>query len=182
MRVSGPFLFAAALRKLSGAAMIIRLETPADFAGIRAVEQEAFPTPAEADLVERLRADGDAVFSLAAILDGAIVGHAMFSKMREPAGALGLGPVAVAASHRKRGIAASLIRDGLRRAKKAEWKAVFVLGDNAYYGRFGFDASLASGFTSLYAGPHLMGLALRSEGFAFKDGALEYPAAFEALG
>jgi putative acetyltransferase len=162
--------------------MIIRLETPVDFAGIRALEEGAFPTPAEANLVDRLRADGDVAFSLAAILEGAIVGHAMFSRMRAPEEALGLGPVAVAAGCRRRGIAANLIRDGLRRARKAGWQAVFVLGDTAYYGRFGFEASFASGFRSPHAGPHLMGLALQNDALPSRHGALEYPAAFEDLG
>lgn len=31
-----------------------------------------------------------------------------------------------------------------------------MLGDAAYYSRFGFDLSAAAGFTSPYAGPHFM--------------------------
>ncbi len=160
----------------------IRIETPADFAGIRAVEKAAFPTQAEADLIDRLRADGDAVFSLVALLDNGIIGHAVFSRMRAPFGTLGLGPVAVMAQHRRKGIAANLIREGLRRAREDGWKGVFVLGDPAYYGRFGFDVSLAAGFTSPYAGPHLMAVALQSDGLPSRDGSLEYAAAFAGLG
>ncbi len=36
----------------------------------------------------------------------------------------------------------------------------FVLGENAYYERFGYDASLAEPFASPYAGPHFMACAL----------------------
>lgn len=85
----------------------------------------------------------------------------MFSRMQAPRGSLGLGPVAVLSAHRRRGVAASLIRKGLAQSKADGWAAVFVLGDPAYYGRFGFSPTLAAGFTSTYAGPHLMGLNFR---------------------
>jgi putative acetyltransferase len=161
--------------------MDIRTEKPADIAGIRSVEEEAFPTRSEADLVDRLRTDGDAVFSLVAIHEDEIVGHVMLSRMRTPPETLGLGPVAVLTPHRRNGIAASLIREGLRCATEKGWKGVFVLGDPAYYCRFGFDPALASGFTSPYSGPHLLALALQSDGLPTQKGSLEYPAAFATL-
>jgi len=102
----------------------IRTETPADIAGIRLVEAEAFPTRAEADLVDRLREDGSAVLSLIAVLDRQVIGHAMFPRMQEPRGSLGLGPVAVLSAHRRRGVAAGLIREGLSRAKADAWVAI----------------------------------------------------------
>jgi putative acetyltransferase len=79
--------------------MIIRAETPADSTSVRAVVEAAFPTPREADLVDRLRCDGDAVFSLVAVKGTELVGHVTFSKMRAPFRALGLGPVAVLPEH-----------------------------------------------------------------------------------
>jgi putative acetyltransferase len=159
----------------------IRTETPADIAGIRLVEAEAFPTHAEGDLVDRLREDGSAVLSLIAVLDRQIIGHAMFSRMQEPRGSLGLGPVAVLSAHRRRGVAAGLIREGLSRAKADGWAAVFVLGDPAYYGRFGFSPALAAGFGSPYAGPHLMGLELQADSLKVRTGSLRYPQAFADL-
>jgi putative acetyltransferase len=159
----------------------IRIETASDFAGIRRVEEEAFPTQSEADLVDRLRADGDAVLSLVAALENQIVGHIMFSKMRTPTRTLALAPVAVLTPHRRNGIAADLIRAGLKHVQEKGWEAVFVLGNPAYYSRFGFDPALASGFTSPYAGPHLMALALQSHGLRVQKGNLDYPAAFAAL-
>jgi len=161
--------------------MELRIEEAGDLAAIRAVHEESFPTRSEADLVDRLRADGDAVLSLVAVLENEIVGHVMFSVMRTPPRTLGLGPVAVLTLHRRRGIAADLIRAGLKSAQQKGWKGVFVLGDPSYYCRFGFDSALAAGFTSRYAGPHLMGLALKSEGLSQK-GSLEYANAFGALG
>lgn len=161
--------------------MDIHIETAADFAGIRGVVEHAFPTRSEADLVDRLRTDGDAVFSLVAVHEDEIVGHVMFSRMRTPSETLGLGPVAVLTPHRRNGIAASLIQEGLRRATVTGWKGVFVLGDPAYYCRFGFDAALAAGFTSPYSGPHLLALALQRDGLPLQKGSLEYPSAFADL-
>lgn len=158
----------------------VRLEKADDAPAIRAVHLEAFPAAAEADLVETLRADGSAVFSLVALIHGAVVGHVMFSRMNHPAGALGLAPAAVRAAHRRKGIAAALIREGLARARTEGWRSVFVLGDEQYYGRFGFDPSVAAKFESRYAGPHLMGLVLRPEGYV-GEGVLEYAAALASL-
>lgn len=160
--------------------MDIRSENPADFASVTDIHLEAFPTSAEADLVERLRQARCSIFSLVAVNDAQIVGHAMFSKMQSPTNALGLGPVAVKAASRRRGIAAALIGEGLNRAKAAGWASVFVLGYPAYYGRFGFDARTAAGYTSRYSGPHLMGLNLQPEARA-ASGALEYAPPFSEL-
>lgn len=156
----------------------VRVEQPADADGVRAVHLASFPTSAEADLVRQLGADGDAVISLVALHDNRIVGHVMFSRMRTPAQTLGLAPVAVLEEYRRRGTADTLIREGLRQAQEQDWQAVFVLGGD-YYRRFGFDPALAAGFTSIYAGPHLMALALRP-GMP-RNGRLEYARAFSAL-
>src|SRR5580704_8968182 len=116
--------------------MVIRLETPSDVAAICVVEVAAFPTPAEARLVDDLRAAGDAVFSLVAVDGGRVVGHAMFSKMAAPFPALALGPVAVLPERQRTGIGSLLIRDGIARSEAAGWTGIFVLGNPAYYGRF----------------------------------------------
>lgn len=159
----------------------VRPERPSDHAAIRQIHLDAFPTAAEAELVERLRRDGDAVISLAAAEDGRVVGHVMFSRMRAPFRALGLAPVAVAADRRRRGIAAALIREGLAQARAQGWEAVFVLGDPAYYRRFGFRAEDAAGFASPYAGPHFMVLALADAGLPARAGGIDYAPAFAAL-
>ncbi len=49
-----------------------------------------------------------------------------------------LGPVAVHPTHQGEGLGASLIWDSLARAKLAGWRRVILVGDRAYYGRFGF--------------------------------------------
>nr|QQZ49492.1 hypothetical protein JKL49_21330 [Phenylobacterium glaciei] len=60
---------------------MIRHAKPADHAAIREINIAAFGQPAEADLVERLRADGDKVFELVAEEDGAVVGHIFYSRL-----------------------------------------------------------------------------------------------------
>jgi putative acetyltransferase len=161
--------------------MRIRPEALNDAAAIRAIHLASFPAPAEADLVDQLRKDGDIAISLVSDAAGCVTGHVLFSRMAAPFPALGLGPVAVIPEWRGRGIAARLIEDGLARARREDWVAVFVLGDPAYYGRFGFEVALAAGFQSPYAGPHFMARALKAP-LPVRDGPVAYPPAFAALG
>ncbi len=53
-----------------------------------------------------------------------------------------------------------------------------VLGDPAYYGRFGYEATRAAGFQSEYQGDYLQALAW---GDAPATGRLVYPPAFSRL-
>ena len=57
---------------------------------------------------------------------------------------------------------------------------VFVLGDPAYYTRFGYCPAAAAAFESTYAGPYFMALRLNED--APKSGKVRYPAAFDGLG
>jgi putative acetyltransferase len=160
--------------------MEIRFEVETDFEEVHGLHLGAFPTAAEGDLVDALRRAADAMLSLVAV-DGDLVGHVMFSRMKAPFRALGLAPVAVLADRRRQGVADLLIRTGLQQAKEDGWEAVFVLGSPDYYSRFGFDVALASGFRSPYAGPYLMVLALRDSGLPTATGAVSYAPAFDGL-
>src|SRR5690606_7200798 len=77
--------------------VVVRPERDDDHAVVRAVHEAAFPTRAEADLVDRLRDDGDAAVSLVAErrADARVVGHILFSPVTivaaTPAAALDLG-------------------------------------------------------------------------------------------
>ena len=97
--------------------------------------------------------------------------------MSAPFPALGLGPVAVAAAHRRKGVASALLRWSLARAQDDQWRAIFVLGDGAFYGRFGFRPELAAGFGSPYAGPHFLALALNGA-LPAAEGTVDYAPAF----
>jgi predicted N-acetyltransferase YhbS len=52
--------------------------------------------------------------------------------------ALLLGPLAVDCAYQKRGIGAKLMRHALSEAKRLGHKSVLLVGDEPYYGRFGF--------------------------------------------
>lgn len=160
--------------------VLIRDEEPADIPAVRKIVEVAFLQPAEARLVDRLRADGEAVISAVAVDAGQIVGHILFSRMSAPFRALGLAPVAVKPSSQRNGTGSALIRWGLDRAKTNNWQCVFVLGDPKFYGRFGFSVELASGFESPYAGEHFMALALNGA-LPATSGKVEYAAAFKML-
>lgn len=161
--------------------MIVRDEQPADHAAIYDVVKAAFGQAAEADLVDQLRRDGDAVVSLVAVEDEAIVGHVLLSGMRAPFRALGLAPVSVRPDRQRAGVGSALVREALARAGRDGWDAVFVLGDPAYYERFGFDPAAARGFASPYAGPHLMAALLKGR-LPVMTGQVDYAPAFGALG
>ena len=163
--------------------MLIREEAPGDIQAIRDIHLASFPEGGEADLVDRLRFDNDAVLSLvAAAIDGVPVGHALFSRMSAPFGALGLGPVAVLPEHRRLGVGAALIGKGVELAEKRGWEAVFALGDPGYYDRFGFSAQLARGFTSPYAGEYFMVLPLGGPDLPASSGRVIYADAFAGPG
>lgn len=160
--------------------MNIREERPEDREAIRALVQGAFGGTAEADLVDGLRDDEDAVISLVAEEDDRIIGHVMFSRMTAPFPALGLAPVAVLQGREGSGVGSALIRAGLEMAGRGDAQAVFVLGEPGYYSRFGFDPELAKGFECAYSGPYLMALAPKGT-LPVRTGRVEYAAAFARL-
>lgn len=159
----------------------LRKETPKDYPAIRDLLCAAFRQPGEAQLVEALREEGDLVSGCVAAMNGDIVGYAALSRMKAPFPALGLGPVAVDAARRRKGVASALLRWSLAQAQNEQCRAVFVLGDGAFYGRFGFRPELAAGFGSPYSGPHFMALALNG-GLPIKEGRIDYAPAFNRLG
>lgn len=135
----------------------VRSERPSDVAAIREVNVVAFDTPAEADLVDALRANGRARVSLVAELDDRIVGHILFSPMsfEEPCDtvSLGLAPMAVVPDVQRSGFGTRLVLAGLERCSAIGCKAVFVLGHPAYYQRFGFVPASRFGIRSTYNVP-----------------------------
>jgi putative acetyltransferase len=146
------------------------------------VHRLAFGGGAEARLVDALRRSGAAVLSLVAECGGgAVVGHVLLSRLVSPPGALALAPLAVLPDRQRRGVGSALVRAALARARAGGWAAAFVLGDPAFYGRFGFEAEAARGYASPYAGEHFMAVRL-GPGPLPGAGAVIYPEPFAALG
>ena len=165
---------------------LIRPEKAEDAAAIRRVHVSAFPTAAEADLVERLRSGGKAVIELVAVDGDSLVGHILFSPVAlEPlAGAVGLGlaPVAVMPDHEKHGVGRRLIQNGL--AACHQWGAGFVvvIGDPAYYNRFGFEPAAKHGLRSeIQAGDAFMVFKLESGALPPPGTIVKYAPEFAAL-
>lgn len=147
----------------------------------------AFPTPVEADLVEALVREGDAVVSLLAERHGEIVGHVLLSRMQATSNgrklrALGLAPVGVLPGFQGGGIGAKLIEGALGVARATGEDIVFLLGEPDYYARFGFSAATAAAFASPYAGPWFMALPLGPGFVAPASGEAAYARAFSDLG
>ena len=119
---------------------VIRDERGGDEAGIRRVHQAAFPTDLESRLVDMLRQSGRLTISLVALAGEEIVGHIAFSPVtvEQNAHGLGLAPVAVLPAFQRRGIGAALCQTGLGACRQSGVGFVVVLGDPAYYHRFGF--------------------------------------------
>jgi putative acetyltransferase len=155
----------------------IRPYEAGDEAAVNALLQEVFDTDAEARLVRKLRADGDAVIELVADSEGMVLGYLMMSSMSRPDKTLGLGPVATATDKQRLGIASSLIESGLALALVNDQTAVFLLGEPSFYERFGFEAEAASKFQSPYAGPHFM-MAVLDDDEAPRGGEAVYAPAF----
>jgi putative acetyltransferase len=134
--------------------IIIRHETPNDYEAVREILKSSFETDAESRLVDALRTNGKAIFSLVAEQAQTVVGHIMFSPVSttppsEPKG-LGLAPVAVAPTHRRQGIASMLIREGLRMCNEYHYDYVILLGDPKFYQRFGFQKASNFGLQNEY--------------------------------
>jgi putative acetyltransferase len=134
--------------------MIVRTEEPEDAAEIFAVNRACFPTDGEARLVDALRMSGQLSLSLVAEVDGEVVGHVAFSPVTVAGGeaGIGLGPVAVVEEHRCKGYAARLIESGLAECRAAGFGWAVVLGDPAYYSRFGFRPARAFGLSDEFKG------------------------------
>lgn len=141
---------------------MIRPAVPSDWPAIHAVETAAFGQPDEAELVDRLRADGDALVELVAEEAGEIVGHILFSPLAADTGAAfaALAPVAVRPDRQKDGLGGALIRAGLEACHALSIEAVILLGHPDYYPRFGFSAEAAKTVAAPFRGRSFMGLAL----------------------
>ncbi len=165
----------------------VRAQTAADDDAVRRLNEAAFPTPAEADLVERLRAEASPVVSLVAEDDGAVIGHILFSPVTLAADngfpAMALAPIAVLPGRQREGIGSTLLRSGLDACGKLGCRAIFVLGHADYYPRIGFVPASRHGIHSQYEVPDevFMALELEPGALAGKAGKMRYHEAFDAL-
>jgi putative acetyltransferase len=147
---------------------MIRYARREDHAAIAEVVTKAFGQADEAELTARLRADGDAMFELVAVEDGEVVGHILFSRLWADRLELyaALAPLSVRPDRQRSGLGGDLVRAGLEAAKEFGAHGVLVLGDPAYYPRFGFSAEAAAEVRAPFRGlPAFMALALEPGAF-----------------
>ncbi|MGO4726353.1 MULTISPECIES: GNAT family N-acetyltransferase [unclassified Inquilinus] len=129
-----------------GREILIRDEAPPDFEAIRVLVAEAFggrpySNRREHLLVDALRDAGAMTLALVAEDRGGVVGHVAFSPVRIDGrlqGWYGLGPLAVLPDRQGEGIGQALVRAGLARLAPLGARGCVLLGDPAFYGRFGF--------------------------------------------
>jgi putative acetyltransferase len=164
--------------------MIIRPEQPSDQSEVHAINISAFETPAEADLVDALRAQADPVVSLVAECDGQVLGHILFSKVtlagHPDIAIMGLAPMAVLSEHQRKGIGSALINAGIEACKQLGTAALVVLGHPGYYPKFGFVSSAQFGIKSDYEVPDDVFLAMELQPNALegRSGTISYHSAF----
>ncbi len=143
--------------------MIVRLEGVADHAAAIEVERAAFGGPDEPRIVEAVR-DLVGSFAFVAEDDGEIVGHVQMSRAWVgETEVLALGPIGVIPDRQRRGIGSALLRAALAEAARRGEVAAILLGDPAYYGRFGFQPAAVHGLANPFAD-------VRGDGFRVDDG------------
>ena len=119
----------------------IRETTPDEIPALERLYRATFPEEDLVALVRDLVHAGPDVLSLAAVADGAIVGHVAFTRCaigESGTRAALLAPLAVAPDRQRRGLGRALVNAGFDRLAEEGILNVFVLGDPAYYSRLGF--------------------------------------------
>lgn len=167
----------------------LREEAPGDHAAIAALNETAFGQPAEAALVDLLRAHGALTLSLVAVAGAELVGHIAFSPVTITGDggvhpAIGLAPMAVAPAWQGRGVGTRLVRAGLEHLRAAGSRAVIVLGHPNYYPRFGFAPASRFGLRWEHSAPDeaFMALELVPGALAGVAGVVRYRPEFDAVG
>ena len=141
--------------------LVLREECPGDEAAIGRVLTAAFRGRHEAALVEDLRAAKALELSLVAERAGRqvqIVGHVALSPVTTPdcetsGRGLGLAPVGVLPEEQRCGTGSALLRRALELARESGAEFVVLLGNPAFYRRFGFVPASSAGLHCVYDAP-----------------------------
>jgi putative acetyltransferase len=162
----------------------VRFEQATDHPAVDDLVAAAFGRRDEADAVAALRGGSDIV-SMIAVQAGEVVGHVMLSPVfvGGSTSALGLAPLAVRPDRQRRDIGSELVRAALEACRERGDPAVFVLGDPAYYSRFGFVD--ARPFRLRFHEPVAVGafqvIELSPGGLTGLSGEVRYHSAFDGL-
>lgn len=144
--------------------IVVRRERAGDEAAIRRVVGAAFTgvahaapsvepdgVPGEATLVTWLRADPCWIprLSLVAEQDGRLIGHVLCTRGHvDDVAALGLGPLSVVPECQRSGVGTALMHAVLGAADALDEPLVALVGEPAYYARFGFRPAAGLGIAA----------------------------------
>ena len=125
----------------------IRPEQTGDIEAIDSVTRKAFLNAPHADhtehrIVKALRDSGALSISLVAEVASEIIGHVALSPVTVTDGTdnwYGLGPISVSPDEQGRGIGSLLMNAAIDALKAVNAKGCVLLGEPAFYGRFGFE-------------------------------------------
>lgn len=128
--------------------MTIRNEQSQDIEAISRLTEAAFrneeySSHTEHFIVNALRRTGQLSISLVAAEHDEILGHVAISPVNISSGVTGwygLGPISVRPDRQGKGIGSALMKAALQQLRQQGAAGCVVLGDPAYYGRFGFKA------------------------------------------
>lgn len=167
--------------------MIIRPEQPEDFPAIYELVKVAFQTAKvsngkEQDFVNELRAGGNYIPELALVVeeDGEIIGHILLTRIdittdSRKIEALYVAPLSVLLEHRGQGIGSALIEKSFDVGRRLGFKSVILVGDPAYYHRFGFKSAIDFGIKHQHEIPNenVMACELLADGLAGISGSID---------
>ena len=169
--------------------ILVRSEARRDSAATRAVHEAAFPTQAEANLVDMLRSL-PGVSSWVAVIRGEVVAHALYTPVAvkgededEPWAALALGPMAVLPAFQGQGVGSWLVQSSLRSCLADGHDVVFVLGHPDFYTKVGFRPAGPLGIRCTQPAPdsHFMVAELRPGAIGAMRGVVHYHQAFDTV-
>ena len=125
-------------------ALVIRKALPADIAEISKLHARIFGPGRFARSAYRVREGKGHLsrFCLVVELGGQLVASLRMTEITigGATGAALLGPVAVEPAHRANGVGTTLVTQALEAARSSGTALVVLVGDEPYYGRFGFKA------------------------------------------
>ncbi|WP_137168389.1 GNAT family N-acetyltransferase [Salinimonas lutimaris] len=162
--------------------LTIRPEQPEDISEIREIVKSAFreaphTSTKEHFLVDLLREKGDLHLSRVAEQDGCMVGHIAVSSVKLSCGAknwFGIGPVSVVPDFQGQGGGSKLIASTLSQLRDAGAAGCVLVGDPAYYTRFGFRHVSALTYAGIPEG-YFLALSFNNR---YPSGSVTYPDAF----
>jgi putative acetyltransferase len=165
--------------------LVIRPEGPADRSSITRLVAAAFGRDEEARLIERLRDAGALTISLVATFGDDLVGHVALSPVSIAGAApgrrwLGLGPLAVRPDRQRAGIGTALMQAALAAGDRGGTELIVLLGEPAYYGRFGFEPARRHGLGLPWPVPDEAFMARLATAQVPPPGVVGYHPAFDA--